>query len=243
MNANNADNAVEVEATPLEKISGIIFDLGNDGKIPEGDYLNLMNSMKKLYDDMQKRPAIQQPQNRVHRPAIPINWEYDELENRVIVNGDMPNYHRVIMTRHYETKLYILRRIQMEANLNGGDRKIFFLEKNDLSTVRSGKLNMIIRVFSAGNTYKFMKITKINTKSIKYDILYINANNQGRIKKDCKLSFKNGEYFENFSEYATKQILIYNTSAVACDELITDFRRNSHIEFFLQTMETLTIWN
>ena len=241
MNANaeiNANNAVETEPTPLEKISGIIFDLGNDGKIPEGDYLNLMNSMKKLYDDM-KKPVVQ-PQIRVVYPHPQINWEYNENTDQVFINGDMPNYHRVVMTRFYESKLYVLRRIEMVANNMGGDRKLFFLENMFLSTVRSGKLNMILRVFSRGKSYKFMKITKINEKSIKYDILYITHHNQGRIKKDCKLTFKNGEYYEDFSEYATKQIIIYDTSAIACDELLRDFRINWADA---EVNDELSIWN
>jgi hypothetical protein len=226
-----------VEPSPLEKISGIIFDLGNDGKIPEGDYLNLMNSMKKLYDEMKKPVAQPQPQIRVYRPAPPIEWEYNEDTNQVIINGDMPNYHRVIMTRHYETKLYILRRIEME--IVEGNRKLFFKEKG-LSLVRRGLLNMTLRVFSVGKTYKFMTITKINDKSIKYCIKYITHDGKGRINRNCKLTFKNGEYYENFCEYATKQILIYNTTATACDELLRDFRiewENAEVD------NTLSIWN
>ena len=245
-NANNANNSVEVEPTPLEKISGIIFDLGNDGKIPEGDYLNLMNSMKKLYDEIKKPVAQPRPHIiRVYRPAPPIEWEYNEDADQIIINGDMPNYHRVIMTRHYEAKLYLLRRIEM--NLLEGNRSLIFKEK-DLSIVRNGFVGITLRVFSAGNTYKFMTITKINAKSIKYHIKYITPNGIGRItpngigriKRNCKLTFINGQYYENFSQYSTKQILIYDTSNIACDELLRDFRiewENAEVD------NNLSIWN
>ena len=53
-------------------------------------------------------------------------------------------------------------------------------------------------------------VSKINIKSIKYDILYITEGRQTRIKKNNTLKFKDGDYYEDLSSYKTKQILIYN---------------------------------
>jgi hypothetical protein len=212
----NAENALDVETSPLEKISGIIFDLGNDGKIPEGDYLNLMNSMKKLYDDM-KKP--------VYVPPIYFN------------NMTMSSADRVRMTRYYESKLFILRRIEMR-DLEG-NREVGFRAKC-LSILRSGFVGITIRIFSTAHFFKFMRITKINEKSIRYDILYMGFQNEGKIKRNCKLTFKQGEYFIDFSDYKTKQILFYSTSNIDTNNLINDFNinwENAVVD------NNLSIWN
>jgi hypothetical protein len=210
---NNAENANNNEENPLEKISGLIFDIAD--KIPNGVYLELMNNTKKLYDDMQKVK---------YRP---FNFDIMTIEDkaRMIKNED---------------NLYILRRVQREE-VDELNSVIRFYEKDDLlSPVRDGFVGIIIRLFSAGGSYKFMRITKINEKSIKYDILFMTAEHTTRIKKDCKLTFRSGEYYENFSEYATKQILFYETCNMVCNYLINQHFLNWEDA---ETDNSLKIWN
>jgi hypothetical protein len=224
--ATNANNALEVEATPLEKISGIIFDLGSDGKIPEGDYLNLMNHMKKLYEDMQK-PVIRTNivTQTVYRPAPSVN-------------GEMTQPDRVRMTRHYESKLYLLRRIDLQ--MIDGMRTLTFHDQY-LDLVRNNLIvGFVVRLLSTGKSYKFMKITKINGKSIKYDIMHITSGRFPSMKKNNKLSFRKDNIHENFSTFVTKQILFYDTSNNACNQLIDSFGINWGN---VGIDNLLTIWN
>jgi hypothetical protein len=142
------------------------------------------------------------------------------------------------MTRFYESKLFILRRIEM-VNLEGN--RSLRIRAKCLSTLRSGFVGITIRVFCAGHFFKFMRITKINEKSIKYDILHITFQHDvGKIKKNNKLTFKQGDYFIDFSDYQTKQILFYDTSNIDTNNLINDFRinwANAEVD------NNLSIWN
>ena len=213
MNANADNHAENAELSPLEKLNSLIFDLGDT--IPEGIYLEMMNHTKKLYDDM----------NKIKNRSLNFNIMTIEDKAMMIKNED---------------KLYILRRIQRREfeDLNIGVR---FYEKDDLLfPIREGFKGIVIRLFSAGNTYKFMKITKINIKSIKYDILYITEGRQPRIKKDNKLKFQNGDYYDNLSSYSTKQILIYKTSNIVCNYFLNQYYLNWEDA---ETENRLTIWN
>ena len=213
MNANADNHAENAELSPLEKLNSLIFDLGDT--IPEGVYLEMMNHTKKLYDDM----------NKIKNRSLNFNIMTIEDKAMMIKNED---------------KLYILRRIQRREfeDLNIGVR---FYEKDDLLfPIREGFKGIVIRLFSAGNTYKFMKITKINIKSIKYDILYITEGRQPRIKKDNKLKFQNGDYYDNLSSYSTKQILIYKTSNIVCNYFLNQYYLNWEDA---ETENRLTIWN
>jgi hypothetical protein len=213
MNANADNHAENAELSPLEKLNSLIFDLGDT--IPEGVYLEMMNHTKKLYDDM----------NKIKNRSLNFNIMTIEDKAMMIKNED---------------KLYILRRIQRREfeDLNIGVR---FYEKDDLLfPIREGFKGTVIRLFSAGNTYKFMKITKINIKSIKYDILYITEGRQPRIKKDNKLKFQNGDYYDNLSSYSTKQILIYKTSNIVCNYFLNQYYLNWEDA---ETENRLTIWN
>jgi hypothetical protein len=216
MNANaeiNANNAVEVEPTPLEKISGLIFDIAD--KIPNGVYLELMNNTKKLFDEKEK----------VKHRSFDFNIMTIEDKAMMIKNED---------------KLCILGRVKREEvdELNIGIR---FYEKDDLLfPVRAGFVGIFIRLFTAGRGYKFMKITKINMKSIKYDILFITAGNNTKIKKNNTLKFKDGKYYEDLSSYKTKQILFYSTSNMVCNYLINQHFLNWEDA---ETDNNLSIWN
>jgi len=216
MNANaeiNANNAVEVEPTPLEKISGLIFDIAD--KIPNGVYLELMNNTKKLFDEKEK----------VKHRSFDFNIMTIEDKAMMIKNED---------------KLCILGRIKRKE-VDELNIVIRFYEKDDLLfPVRAGFVGIYIRLFTAGRGYKFMKITKINMKSIKYDILFITAGNNTKIKKNNTLKFKDGKYYEDLSSYKTKQILIYSTSNTVCSYLINQHFLNWEDA---EIDNTLKIWN
>jgi hypothetical protein len=193
----------------------LIFDLGDT--IPEGIYLEMMNHTKTIYDELKKKIKIYTiPQRTINQ--------------------------RVRIIKNEEDKLYILRRI-MRRGLEDGNISLSFYEKNDLLfPIRSGFRGVSIRLFSAGNTYKFMCVSKINIKSIKYDILYITEGREPRIKKNNTLKFKDGDYYDALSCYSTKQILFYNTSGAVCHALINDENFNLNWED-AEIDNSLTIWN
>jgi hypothetical protein len=216
MNANadiNAEQPKNALQNALNEINASIFELGET--IPEGIYLSMMNNSKKIYDEIKK----------VKNRSFNFNIMTIEDKARMIKNED---------------KLYILRRIQRDQvdSFNFGVR---FFEKYDLLfPVRDGFTGIYIRLFSSGGSYKFMKITKINSKSIKYDILFITAGHNTKIKKNNTLKFKEGDFYEDLSDYTTKQILIYKTSNMVCHYLINqDYLNWDDAEID----NSLKIWN
>ena len=217
INADNAEQQQNAEGTPLEALNGLIFNMYLDNQqFKEGDYLKLMDYTKKIYDELKKK------------------------EKNISLNIGVSIPERVRMIRNKEDKLYILRRIR-SRELEDSNISLSFYEKDDLLLpIRTGFRGVSIRLFSAGNTYKFMCVSKINIKSIKYDILYITEGRQTRIKKNNTLKFKDGDYYEDLSSYKTKQILIYNTSGVVCYALINEENLNW---IDAETDNTLTIWN
>lgn len=216
MNANadnHAENAENAELSPLEKLNGLIFDLGDT--IPEGVYLEMMNHTKTIYEELKKKIKIY---------TIPQRTINERVRN----------------IRNNEDKIYKLRRIIAREAEDSNISLLSFYEKDNLLLpIRTGYNGTSIRLFSAGNTYKFMMISKINIKSIKYDILYITEGREPRIKRNNTLKFKDGDYYNDLSSYATKRILFYNTSFVVCTALINQDNFNW---IYAETDNTLKIW-
>ena len=210
MNANNADNAnadnaeqpQNAEPTALEALNGLIFNMYLDNQqFKEGDYLKLMDYTKKIYDEMKQIKEQQQPQQPL-QPQLMIN------------NNEITTINYII---HREPKLYTLRRITREQTDEGTNYIRLYEDNNLLVAERIMKKGDILRVYSQGQDYKFIKLDKINEKSIKYHIFHYNGQDGLRYKKDnITLKFKDGVYYEDLT---TKKILFYNLSNSVCYSL------------------------
>jgi hypothetical protein len=147
-----------------------------------------MNNSKKLFEGINK---LKEDRKR-------------GLQNFNLVNVEQ----KANFIINHEDKIFKLRRIVKD--IHEGDDIIKFYEENDtLFHIRSLKINQVLRVYERGNDFKFIRITKINKKSFKYDIIKICENRVVIIAKDKVLKFKDGEYYEDLTR---KNILFYNTS-------------------------------
>lgn len=185
MNANadnHADNA-EQPQNALQSLNGLIFDLGDT--IPEGIYLEMMNHTKQIFNDMKK---LKEATKTIINPM-------ETIEGRV-------NY-----TLNGEDKLFKLRRV-VKDRYEGEDILKFYQEDSLLFNIRSLKLYQLMRIYENGNDYKFIRITKINEKSFKYDIIKIYCNGSITIRKNKILKFREGEFVEDLRR---KNILFYDT--------------------------------
>ena len=60
----------------LENLNGLIFELSE--KIPNGDYLKLMNYTKKIYDEMKKNEILISNRNP-NTQLLSYIWFYDDI--------------------------------------------------------------------------------------------------------------------------------------------------------------------
>lgn len=214
MNANADNHAENAELSPLEKLNGLIFDLGDT--LPEGVYLEMMNHTKKIFEEMQNKktkiytiPQIQQQRSRVLN-SLTVE---ERIENMMI----------------RDDKIFTLRRITQDIEQNNDEvenKYISLYEKNNtLIPAKQLRAGNIMRIYENGNDYKFLKLIKINAMSIKYDILYYDGNNI-YIKKDNKLKFKDATFYENLEN---KKILFYNSSTFIMSRLWNKLSDNKEI--------------
>lgn len=172
MNANHAEpNAENAELSPLQKLNGLIFDLGDT--IPEGVYLEMMNQTKKIYDEMKEKIKIYTVPQRT------ISQRINDIINK-------------------EDKTYFLRRIKKDINNEGESILKIYGNDNLLIQARDLKIGSILRLHAFYCDYKFMIIKKINEKSFKYDLVKItNGADTIGISRDRILKIKEGEYLED----------------------------------------------
>lgn len=184
MNANaeiNADNTEQPQnalSKALSEINASIFEIGET--IPNGVYLSMMDNSKKIFDEI----------NKIKQPPIRLNFTIDEKTNYIL---------------NKEDKILRLRRITKE-NDGEGEYLRLWEEEQQFMSVKTLRINQIIRIFETKNKYKFVRITKINEMSFKYDILEFEGNEK-RIRKNNTLKFKDKTYYENFEN---RNILFYN---------------------------------
>ena len=220
MEGNGNSNA-DANTSSLEKLSGLIFDLGE--KIPEGVYLEMMDHTKKIYEEVQQLQKLSEKKKQL------INDDNDVIT--MVVN--------------YEHKIWVLKNIEISSSNKG----VFVSFNNSFGTLRYGKVGMFIRLFSGGESFKFMRITKINSKSIQYDIIEINTtwgSIRKYIKKGNTLKTQEGDNLIELGEYKTKgKILFYETRDVICYCILnmndTDAILNMEDTDF-QTDNNLSIW-
>jgi hypothetical protein len=212
-NADNAEEQQNAEPTALESLNGLIFDMYLDNtQFKEGDYLKLMNYTKEIFNDMKKIKEKQQPEQQ------PINR--NNILNNLTLNEKVDN----IIYR--EDKIFTLRRITREQTPTGVyyirlfDEGLFMAQK----TLRVGE---ILRIYESGTgVYKFIRLTKINEMSIKYNIMYYDGHTH--IKRNNTLKFKDKDFYENFT---SKNILIYNSSYALISSLYAKLIDNGDEEY------------
>jgi hypothetical protein len=219
MNANaeinaNADNAEEqqnAEPTPLEALNGLIFDMYLDNtQFKEGDYLKLMNYTKEIFNEMKKIKEQQQPEQQpINRNNILSNLTLNEKVDNIVYRDD---------------KLFTLRRITREKT-QAGIEYIRLFDEGLFMAQKTLKVGEILRLYESGTGYKFIRLTKINEMSIKYNIMYYDGNKY--IKRNNTLKFKDKDFYENF---ISKNILIYNHSNGLSSSIYAKLMDNDDLE-------------
>jgi hypothetical protein len=115
--------------------------------------------------------------------------------------------------------VYKLRRITREQKTNG-EFYLRFYESNNLLIAREClEVNDYMRIFSEGDSYKFIKIVKINEKSFKYDLFFVKPNGARYVKRGIILKFRDRDYYENLED---KNILFYEMTQHKTYDLFSD---------------------
>jgi hypothetical protein len=219
MNANHAEpNAENAENSPIQKLNGLIFDLGDT--IPEGVYLEMMNHTKQIYEELKKKTR---PLNLGGARTIPER--IDDIINK-------------------EDKNYFLRRITKDTRDNDDGTSDTILkvygDDNLLFHKKELRKNSLLRVHAFDNDYKFMRITKINEKSFKFDLIKISRGTIS-ITKDKVLKIKDGEYLEDLRN---KNIIFYDLGDITIralyNRLINGKPENEFLEINMSLNE---LWN
>ena len=173
-------NADIKPTTTLDEISNLIFDLGES--IPEGDYLKLMNYTKDLFNEMSKL------KDKAKTPDITTTFKVNYL------------------LKHDE-RLFRLRRVMKNKTSTGADALVFYQENDTFTYTHYLQVDDYMRVY-ADDGYKFIKITKINDKSFKYDIILIKHNGEKHIGRKSKVFRFMGK--TNYERLTNRNILYYS---------------------------------
>jgi hypothetical protein len=214
MNANHAEpNAENAENSPIQKLNGLIFDLGDT--IPEGIYLEMMNHTKQIYEELKKKTR---PLNLGGARTIP-----DRIDD--IINK--------------EDKNYFLRRIIKDTRENEAILKVYGND-NLLFHKKELRKNSLLRLHAFDDDYKFMRITKINEKSFKFDLIKI-SRGEISITKDKVLKIKDGEYLEDLRN---KNIIFYDLGHITINALYNRLINGKPENEFIEVNMSLNeLWN
>jgi hypothetical protein len=215
----NNQNANQKLTDALGEVNASIFEIGDT--IPEGIYLSMMNNTKKIFDQ------VEILRKKTTTNINVIRYAYGSTAEQVnhILNA--------------ENKVYHLRRMERVIDPNNQETLLKIYEGNAQLPLcmKILRVNDLLRIFDTGNRYKFIRIKKINEKSIKYDIIYKHNDGHVKIDRGNALVTKSGEYFEDLT---TKNIYFYNHTMSLVNYLFNEVTNNI-LEHEFITATNLTI--